>query len=478
MEIKFGTSGWRGVISDDFTFENVEIVTQTICDYIKQQKTSNQRPATVVVGYDTRFLSEKFAEVSATVIAANNLQALLCQRDTPTPTISFEILRRRAAGGINFTASHNPPEYNGIKFSPAWGGPALPETTDAIERNCRKYLANPRLVKKMPVVEALKKKKIININAEPYYLKKLSDIIDLKAIKKAHLKVAVDVMYGTGRGYLDELLQVAGTKIHILHNWRDVLFGGHHPEPSLENIPEMVDIVKKERCHLGLGTDGDADRFGIIDEKGRYIQPGHVIALLLDHLITTRKWQGVAARSVMTTGFIDAMAAKHGVELRETPVGFKYIGDILVNEKNFIIGGEESGGLTIRGHVPEKDGILACLLVAEMVACRRKPLSRILTDAYKEVGTFIFERENFRVTPERMSELKKMLKNDPPTKIAGLPVNEVITIDGFKFRLADGSWAGLRLSGTEPVIRFYAESSHPTKVNKLLAAGKKLILGK
>lgn len=476
MEIKFGTSGWRGVISDEFTFQNVEIVTQAICDYIKEsQRTadSGQR-SQVIVGYDTRFFSEKFAEVTAAVIAANGLQALLTERDTPTPTIAFEILRRRAAGGINFTASHNPSQYNGIKFSPAWGGPALPETTNAIEDNCRKYMQQPELVKKMVFAEALKQRSIIMIDPRPQYLNRLRKIIDLPAIRKARLKIAVDVLYGTGREYLDELLKEADVRMHLLHNWRDVLFGGRPPEPSFENIPEMVQVVKKEKCHLGLGTDGDADRFGIIDEKGNYIQPGHVIALLLDHLQKTRKWSGVVARSVMTTNFIDAVARKHGVTLRETPVGFKYIGDILVKE-GLIIGGEESGGLTVHGHVPEKDGILACLLVAEMIACQKKPLSRILADLYQEVGVFLFARVNFHVTPERMNELKQNLKQTPPVSIAGIKVKNIITIDGFKFILEDGSWVGLRLSGTEPVVRYYAEANSNAKLQKLISAGKKLI---
>ncbi|MDD5132547.1 MAG: phosphoglucomutase/phosphomannomutase family protein [bacterium] len=473
MEIKFGTSGWRGIISDEFTFENVEIVTQAICDYIKQTPDTSHRRQ-VVVGYDTRFFSEKFAEVTAAVIAGNGLQALLSKRDVPTPTIAFEILRRQAAGGINFTASHNPAQYNGIKFSPAWGGPALPETTSIIEKSCQKYLQQPHLVKKMKFTAALKERLILMIDPRPQYLKRLRSIVDLPAIRKARLKIAVDVLYGTGREYLDELLKEAGVKIHLLHNWRDVLFGGRPPEPSYENIPELVSIVKKEKCHLGLGTDGDADRFGIIDEKGNYIQPGHVIALLLDHLQKTRKWQGVVARSVMTTNFIDAVARKHGVTVRETPVGFKYIGDILVKE-GLIIGGEESGGLTIHGHVPEKDGVLACLLVAEMIACRKKPLSRILADLYKEVGMFLFERVNFHVTTDRMAELKQTLKNDPPGHIAGIKVQKIVTLDGFKFILEDGSWVGLRLSGTEPVVRYYAEANSQAKLQKLINAGKKLV---
>lgn len=472
MEIKFGTSGWRGIISDDFTFENVEIVTQAICDYI-----STDQRTQVIVGYDTRFFSEKFAEATAAVIAANGLQALLTQRDTPTPTIAFEILRRKAAGGINFTASHNPAQYNGIKFSPSWGGPALPETTKIIEANCRKYLTRPQLVKRISFIDALKQRKIVMIDARPRYLNRLRDIVDLPAIKKTHLKVAVDVLYGTGRTYLDELLKEAGVKMHLLHNWRDVLFGGRPPEPSYANIPEMVHLVKKEKCDLGLGIDGDADRFGIIDEKGNYIQPGHVIALLLDHLQKTRKWKGVVARSVMTTNFIDAVAQKHGVKLRETPVGFKYIGDILVKE-GLIIGGEESGGLTVHGHVPEKDGILACLLVAEMVACRRQPLSRILANLYKEVGIFLFERVNFNVTAERTATLKKILQNNPPARIAGLKVKKLVTLDGFKFILEDGSWVGFRLSGTEPVVRCYVEASNKAELRKLINAGQELVVGK
>lgn len=475
MKIKFGTSGWRGIISDEFTFHNVELVTQAICDYIRQQKTGQSQLSSVIVGYDTRFFSEKFAQVAAEVIAGNNLQALLTKRDTPTPTLAYEILRRKSAGAINFTASHNPAQYNGIKFSPSWGGPALPETTKVIEENCQYYLSHPEKIKKICLLEALKRKKISMIDPRQQYLKRLRQLVDLSVIKKARLKIAVDVLYGTGRQYLDELLNEASVKIHLLHNWRDVLFGGKPPEPALENITEMVQIVKKERCNMGLGTDGDADRFGIIDEKGNYIQPGHVIALLFDHLLKTRKWKGLAVRSVMTTSFIDAVARKHQVEVKETAVGFKYIGDILAHDRSFIIGGEESGGLTIRGHVPEKDGILACLLVAELVASAKKPLSKIMSDLYKEVGTFLFHRRNFKVEADRMTELKKYLLENPPQEIAGLKVKNIITLDGFKFILADGSWVGLRLSGTEPVVRYYVEASSQTKVKKLINAGEKLI---
>lgn len=468
--IKFGTSGWRGIIADDFTFSNVRLVTQAICDYVQAREKSRE----VIIGYDTRFLSEDFARVSAEVLAGNGIKTLLCKRDTPTPVIAFEILRRKAAGGINFTASHNPPDYNGLKFSPGWGGPALPETTAAIEAACSSY--TPDQVKTLPLSEAIKQKLVQYIDPRPQYLKRLRELVDFKAIKKGNLKVAVDDLYGTAIGYLDDTLASCGVRQTVIHNYRDVLFGGHSPEPSEENLKELFGIMKKQSCRLGLACDGDADRFGIIDSDGTFITPNETVAVLFYYLVTVKGWSGVAARSVMTTGLIDRIAEKYGIEVRETPVGFKYIGEIAVKEgDNFIIGGEESGGLTIRGHVPEKDGILVCLLVTEMVASTGKSIRRMLEEIYSITGRIFTKRLNFHLTHEGMEKFRRRLHANPPSKIAGLKITNTITIDGYKFILSDGSWLGVRLSGTEPVVRLYLETNSAPKMKKLISAGKKFI---
>jgi len=470
--IKFGTSGWRGIIADDFTFGNVRLVTQAIVEYIRKEK--NDSNAAVIVGYDTRFLSEKFAETASQVLAANGIKALLCGRDTPTPVISYEIIRRRLSGGINFTASHNPPQYNGIKFSPAWGGPALPETTKIIEEQCT--VLNHSDIRTTDLNSAKKSGLLEVIDPMKPYFKRVKELVDFKAIKKGNLKIATDVLYGTGSGYLDALLDQAGVRQTVVHNWRDVMFGGHAPEPNAENLQSLHGIMKKESCKLGLSTDGDADRFGILDADGTFINPNQTIAVLLYHLIKSRNWKGVVARSVMTTHLIDRIAEKFGIEVRETPVGFKYIGEIMTREPDdFIIGGEESGGLTIRGHVPEKDGVLACLLVAEMVAVNRKPIKKTLEEITKLVGPIYSDRMNFHLTAEEMESFRGRLGGTLPVDFGGLKVKKTITLDGYKFVLEDGSWLGVRLSGTEPVVRLYLESDSLSKMKKLANSGKKFI---
>ena len=475
VEIKFGTAGWRAVISDEFTIASVRLVTQAIANYLQEETAADRRQ--VIVGYDTRFMSENFAKVSSRVLAANGIKALIATRDVPTPAFSYEILRRRTQGGINFTASHNPPEYNGIKFSPASGGPALPETTDAIEKNCALLIQRESSISDISWERGIEEGLIEYVDPRPEYLKRIGELVDWERIKKARLKVAVDLMYGTAREYLDVLLEQAGCELKILHNWRDVLFGGSPPEPSFSYLGELVRTVEEEKCDLGLATDGDSDRFGIVDRDGTFISPNQVLALLLNHLVKTRNLKGIVARSVMTTSFIDAVARMHGIGVKETPVGFKYIAQVM-GEGNMIIGGEESGGLTIGGHVPEKDGILACLLIAEMVAFAGKSIGEILNDLYKNVGVFLSERINFHLREEEMEALKGKLRKDLPEKIAGLKVEEVVNMDGLKFILSDGSWLGIRLSGTEPVVRLYVEAHEKEKLEKLKEAGEKLIRGR
>jgi phosphoglucomutase len=467
--IKFGTSGWRAIIADEFTYDAVELVSQAIADYLNSQ---NLKSKEIVVGYDTRFMSEDFAVVSSEVLAGNGFTVYYSDTAVPTPTISYEIIRRGASGGINITASHNPHRYNGIKFSPSWGGPALPETTKKIEENCAKLTKND--IKKISFDEAVKSGKIIITSFKNNYLKRIAELVDMKAIKKSKISVAVDLMHGAGIGYLDEILKKHGIKYTALNTNRDCLFGGHHPEPSKDRLKQIISMVKSKKYKIGIATDGDADRFGIIDTDGTYITPNELIAVLLYHLVVTRKWKGVAARSVMTSSFIDAVAKSLGVEVKETPVGFKYIGDILIKEE-FIIGGEESGGLSIRKHVPEKDGVLAVLLAVELVAVWKKSIRSIIKDLEKKVGKFITDRVNYKLTEEAMQNLKSRLQNNPPKNIAGRIVKKFINIDGYKFVFDNDEWLGIRLSGTEPVVRCYIEAHSQKSLKELLKAGENLI---
>ncbi|OGS20022.1 MAG: hypothetical protein A2252_01885 [Elusimicrobia bacterium RIFOXYA2_FULL_39_19] len=465
--IKFGTSGWRAIIAEEFTFENVKLVTQAIADYINSQsEISNLKLKSVIVGYDPRFLSEEFSKLSCCVLAANGIKALRTVRDVPTPLVSYEIIRGKLAGGINFTASHNPPEYNGLKFSPAWGGPALPETTKTIEDSCKALQNDPSKIKEMPYEEGVVKQLIKDYDPKQIYIKRIKELVDLKVIKKAKLKIGVDLLYGAAREYLDVILKEANCKLVVLHGNRDPLFGGHRPEPDAERLEELTKVMKKNKLTLGLACDGDADRFGIVDSDGTYITPNQVISLLLYNLAKSRKWKGIAVRSVMTTHLIDAIAKKFGIEVKETAVGFKYIGDIMVNHpKEFIIGGEESGGLTIRGHVPEKDGVLACLLIAELVANEKKSIKKILIDIEKLCGKYVTTRKNLKLKPELMgNKFKDKIQAAQPKEFAGIKVSKLDTTDGFKFILEDGSWVGMRLSGTEPLVRLYFESNSETKI--------------
>ena len=465
MTIRFGTSGWRAVIADEFTFAGVRSVTSAICSHFA---TSSQA-GLMVVGYDTRFLGEKFAEECANVISENAFQVLLCDQPVPTPTISHVIRIKGAICGINFTASHNPPEYNGMKLSTSDGAPALPEITRNVEEIIQKGSLS------FAPTKPAKTNGFQVFAAKPGYLEDLSTKINFDAITKAGGRYAYDPLWGTGRGYLDELLRMHGLEVETIHDWRDVLFGGRSPEPEASHLDELREVVVSKGCILGLATDGDADRFGVIDSNGSFITPNQLIALLFDYLVESRKWSGGAARSVATSHLVDRVAEARGLPVYETPVGFKYIGE-LINENKIVIGGEESAGLSIKGHYPEKDGILACLLAAEAVAARGASLTEQLKELYRRVGKLESGRIGIRLTPQLMASLGDKLKEDP-TEIGGRRVERTNRIDGVEFIFADGSWLLLRPSGTEPVVRIYAESESAKDLEVLLEQGHKFLLG-
>ena len=465
VDIKFGTAGWRGIISDDFTFANVRLVSQAIADLINS---GIENPA-VVIGYDTRFLSEKFAVVSAEVLAANGIKVYYSEKDVPTPVISYYIRSNSLAGGINITASHNPPEYSGIKFSPASGGPALPETTSIIEENCRRILSDPGMIKSIDFDDGVKEGIIEIKDLSSEYIQTITRIIDVPLVEK-ELKFAFDAMYGTAREYIPRIFP--NSDMTLINNHRDVLFGGHRPEPAMEYLGKLRDTVINKNMDIGISTDGDADRFGIMDSDGTFITPNEVMGLALYHL-HKKGYRGVAARSVMTSSFMDAVAGMLDVEVIETPVGFKYIGNVFV-EKDMIVGGEESGGLTIGGHLPEKDGIVACLLMAELRASENKSLGAILEELYGKVGRFVTLRKNYTLSSAHMETLRSSLESELPGVIGDFKVDSINRLDGYKFIMEESNtWLGLRFSGTEPVVRIYAESSSEQNISRLIDGAEK-----
>ncbi len=470
--ISFGTSGWRGILCEDFTFDNVRVVTQAIADHLRAAGIHDRG---MIIGYDARFMGDRFARESARVLAGAGIKSFLCDRDTPTPVIAFEILRRKTAGGINFTASHNPYDYNGLKFSPDWGGPALPETTRDIETRANAMLGEI-CFKEMPLDKAFRAGLVEEIDPRAAYFERIRSLVDLKAIAESGMTIAVNPLYGTGRGYLDVLLREAGVKVVVMNDNRDPYFGGLPPEPSQSSIGDFIAFIEgNDEISLGLATDGDADRYGIIDADGTFIEPNYVLALLFDYLVRNKKERGDVARSVATSHFVDAVAKYHGLAVLETPVGFKFIGEY-IRDNRILIGGEESAGLTLRGHVPDKDGILACLLVAEMVAVERKTLSELLADLYRQVGEFHTRRENIHLTPE-LEEAFAGKINSLPQTMAGRKVATVVTVDGCKLIFEDGSWVLFRKSGTEPVVRVYAEASSAAALDELIEAAGTFVKG-
>ncbi|HTK94180.1 MAG TPA: phosphoglucomutase/phosphomannomutase family protein [Terriglobales bacterium] len=461
VPIKFGTSGWRAVMAEEFTFVNVRRAVEGVARYVAAQKPEGAR---VIVGRDPRFLGETFVAIAAEILAAHGITPLIIADAAPTPAIAFEVMREKTDGAINFTASHNPAEYNGIKFSTPDGAPALPEVTKKIEAEIAAYDAGAIHGN---VGTSIRPQ---TIEVKSHFLARLKDVVDLAAIKKAGLKVAFDPLWGAARGYTDELLRASGIECVTVHDYRDVLFGGHAPEPDGEKLDDLRAAMKKGGARLGVATDGDADRFGIVDEDGIFLSPNYVIALLFDYLVETRGWKNGVAKSVVTTDMISALAKKLGIELHETPVGFKYIGELIKQDK-IAIGGEESAGLSIRHHVPEKDGVLAGLLCCEMVARRGKSVGAQLRALFDQVGSFYPDRQNFRLTPEVKEKLTGKLKQEP-RDFAGRKVASIVRTDGLKLVLADGSWVCYRLSGTEPVVRAYTEARSESDRGKLNQAAR------
>jgi phosphoglucomutase len=454
--IHFGTSGWRGVIADDFTFAGVRRASTAIAGHVGAQKKNPK----LVVGHDTRFFSPEFARTSAGVLRKNGCGIVFCPEPTPTPVLAHAIIHNKLDGGVNITASHNPAEYNGLKFSGPDGGPALPEITKDIEKRAA-ALRDDEESHFQDIADDFER-----IDPRGPYFAQLKKMIRFDVLAKAKGNFAYDAVHGCGAGWLDRILVDHGLTVESIRTQRDVLFDGSGPDPSEQNLAPLTKLVLEKKSLAGLATDGDADRFGILDRDGTFVQPNHILGLVFDYLLETRGEKLGAQRSVATTHLIDAVARLHGVKTYETPVGFKYVGPLL-REGKIALGGEESAGMTIHGHLPEKDGILACLLVAEMIAARQASLSDQLRDLFRRVGAEFWPvRENLHLPAEAQAKLpKRLLENF--TEFAGHKVAKTDRTDGLQLIFGDGSWILMRPSGTEPVVRIYTEAAKLTASKQL-----------
>ncbi|MBU1298335.1 MAG: phosphoglucomutase/phosphomannomutase family protein [Bacteroidetes bacterium] len=465
MSIKFGTDGWRGVIAEDFTFENLEKVALATALNYKRHKNIKKG---IVVGYDARFLSREFAERVATVLANNNISVTISDSISSTPMISLLTRKLKAAAGIVITASHNPPMYSGYKIKGDFGGPAFPETIEKVERHLAPILnSSKRIDLKKSFTELVQAGKIKYIDMTKIYLDDIKKKLNIGLIKKSSIRILHDAMYGAGMNVFTQIVPDC-QQIHATFN---PSFEGINPEPIEINLTELKAKVKLGKFDIGIATDGDADRLGVVDEKGNYVDPHRVFSLLLKYLVEEKKLKGEVAKSFTVTDIVDKQCAKYGIKLHTTPVGFKYICQ-LMNERKIIIGGEESGGLGVFGHIPERDGVYLGLLIGEIIVKRKKKLSELVKELEKEFGPRVYKRIDHHTTPKEKTLTMKRFK---PTlkEIAGFRVKKVETIDGFKFYV-DNGWMLVRASGTEPLVRYYAEADSEQKARKMLdwAIGK------
>jgi alpha-D-glucose phosphate-specific phosphoglucomutase len=473
MSIQFGTDGWRAVISEDFTFENVRKVAQAIADHtLAQPPISNVQPTSFVVGFDTRFLSDRYAMAVAEVLAANGIRVWLAKGDAPTPMISYAIVNKGAAGGVMITASHNPPRYNGIKLKASYGGGVTSDVSKAVERQIRDNDAAGSEPLRLAYAEATEAGMISRFDPLPAYRDHVRKLVDFETIRRAELSVVVDAMYGAGRVYLRRLLEEADCRVVELRSEMNPGFNGIHPEPIARHLHPLAAEMATGRHRLGLATDGDADRIGAVDPDGRFIDPHSIMALLLVSLVEERGRRGSVVKTVSTTQMLNRLADHYGLTVHETPVGFNHIADLMLVD-NVLIGGEESGGISIGGHIPEGDGILMGLLLVELVAKRGKTLGALVDElmARPYVGTFCYARHDRGVTPFDKGTLVRGLLAAPPQILAGQTVAQISDRDGIKYILEDGSWLLIRPSGTEPVLRIYAEARSEAAVQALLEEG-------
>ncbi len=475
MTIKFGTDGWRAVISDTFTFHNLRLVSQAVADLILED--NGDKEPLAVVGFDTRFLSDRYAAEVARVLAANGIKTLLAGSDAPTPAISYAVVHHKAAAGVMITASHNPPRYNGFKLKAAHGGAASSEQSRRVEIHLRDNEERARGPNLIEFENAIQDGLIERFNPAPAYYEHLRAIIDLDTIVAANPHAIHDPMYGSGRGYIKGLLGGLGCHVHEIRGEMNPGFGGIHPEPIARYLGALVAAIQSDYGDVGIATDGDGDRVGAVDGQGRFVDPHRIFALTLRYLVEKRKMRGMVVRTVSTTRMIDRLCSRYQLPLEETPVGFKYIADLMMTE-DVLIGGEESGGLSIKGHIPEGDGILMGLLLLEMVAASGQPLEALVDSLLNDVGPAHYARRDLRLRkPVAKEEMVARLVTGAPASIGSLKIADIQTVDGVKYVMDDDGWLLIRPSGTEPVLRVYAEAREEANVEVLLGYGQQVAEG-
>ena len=471
MTIKFGTDGWRGIIAQDFTFENVRYCAQGVSRYLLENGLAQRG---LVVGYDTRFASEDFALAVAEVVAGNGITTYLCQQAAPTPVLSYNVIDRQAGGGAMITASHNPAKWNGFKYKPEYAGSASPEIVAALEQHIAD-VSTSRAVKSKSWASALEQGIGKSIDSASPYLEHMARMVDIQRLKDASLRVVVDPMYGAGAGYFTSLLSGGSIRVQEIHSERNPIFPGMgQPEPVAHNLNGLSKAVLQQNADVGLALDADADRFGLVDEKGNFITPLQVFALLALYFLDIKGEQGALVKSLTATSMIFRLGELFNVPVHETPVGFKYIGPIMTQE-NALIGGEESGGFGFRGHIPERDGILSGLFLLDMMVETGKRPSELVEYLYSRVGPHHYRRDDVIFDPERRHGMEKRLQEARPDAIGGTRVASRDNVDGTRFILEDGSWAIVRFSGTEPLLRVYAEAESPNRVDILIAEARDLV---
>lgn len=467
--IKFGTDGWRGAIADVYTYANVRVVAQATANYLKGR---GQDGDGLVVGYDMRFASEYFAASVAEVLSANGIHVWLASCAAPTPAVSYSILTHRAAGAAVITASHNPWTDNGYKYKPEYAGSADPATIATIEQQVAVVYPGDEIARD-PIGPSIEAGRITYFDAGPEYRSRLAELVDVQRLKQSKLKIVADPMYGAAIGYFSDLLAGGSLSLQELNAERNPYFGGVNPEPIARNLAKLMQAVPAEGADAGIAVDGDADRVGLVDEQGVFIDQLLVYGLLIMYLLEKKGWRGAIVKSVSTTSMADRLGKRFGVPVIETPVGFKYIGPEMT-KSGAMIGGEESGGYAFRGHIPERDGTLAALYLLEMLLDYDMPLSAIVSHLQEIAGPSYYDRIDVRFPEERRDEILGRFRGAHPEAIAGERVERVQTLDGFKYFLADGSWLLIRASGTEPLIRLYTETSSPEMAKRVLASGKEL----
>ncbi|MDD4802555.1 MAG: phosphoglucomutase/phosphomannomutase family protein [Syntrophomonas sp.] len=463
-EIRFGSDGWRAIIAEDFTFTNVRLLTQGIANYLKN---NNLTKKGIVVGYDNRFQSEQFADECAQVLVGNGIRVSMLRKSVPTPLVAHAIRVTQAGGAVMITASHNPPEYNGIKFIPEYAGPALPEVTSAIEEEVKRIQECGK-VYQLNLQEAETLDLIKEIDLDKDYISQIYKAVNPEYFQQRKLKVVVNPMFGSGVGYLDQILTGLGCEVRTINNYRDPLFGGAIPEPTEALLSDMKRTVLSYEADLGLALDGDADRFGIIDGDGEFIAPNQFAIILFDYLLSTRTFRGPVCRSLTTTHNLDRIAKQNGLGIIETSVGFKYISESL-REKGCILGVEESGGLSIFGHVPEKDGILACVLAAEILACTGKRFKELNREIVAKYGLMHGERLDIKVNCREKERILADLRAYEPKMLAGIKADRYNENNGKQIIMEDGSWLLVRPSGTESLVRVYVEAESEKQQKDMLS---------